>query len=403
MKTTDGRSVASTIGQYALAILLVALALFLSLQFQYSLGNPFWFFFSVAVILSTWFGGSGPGWLAVICSVLAVMYYFTPPMGTFAISPSDVPYFVAFVACEAGATRLILWRRRSEDALRRARNELEVKVAERTRALESANAAILRQMDEQRRTDETLQATRAELARAARITTIGELTASIAHEVNQPLAAVVANADACVAWLDREKPDLLEARSAAERAVNGATRASDVIARIRSMITKSTPRKSRVEINRIIEQTAALVETQAARNNATIQLKLSPDVPFVVGDSIQLQQVILNLVMNGIEATATVTDRPRTVTLVSEVELGPSAHDGQVLVSVHDSGAGLSDEVKARLFEPFFTTRTTGTGMGLSISRSIIEAHGGRLWAESNGSGGAIFQFTLPKGDDPRE
>jgi C4-dicarboxylate-specific signal transduction histidine kinase len=247
-------------------------------------------------------------------------------------------------------------------------------------------------MEEQKRTEETLQATRAELARAARITTIGELTASIAHEVNQPLAAVVANADACVAWLFRETPDLAEASAAAARATEGATRASDVIARIRSLITKATPEKSSLQINRIIEQTAVLAEGQAARNGVAIKLELAPDSPTVLGDSIQLQQVILNLVMNGIEAMTSVADQPRILTVQSETENGE-----QIRVAVLDSGIGLSEEVKGRLFEPFFTTRTSGMGMGLSISRSIIEAHGGRLWAESNGSSGSTFQFTLPK------
>jgi C4-dicarboxylate-specific signal transduction histidine kinase len=384
----------SAIARYALAIVLVALALLVSLAFRNSFGNPFWFFFSVAVILSTWFGRTGPGWVSVVCSTLAVMYYFTPPVYSFAVKPSELPYFITFMACEVGAAQLISWRRRSEDALRQARDELEERVAERTIELKNANDALLKQMEEQRRTEEMLQTTRAELARAARITTMGELTASIAHEVNQPLAAVVANADACVAWLSRELPDLAEARAAAERATEGATRASDVIARIRSLITKATPQKSRVEINRIIEQTTALAEGQATKNNVEMKLELQPDLPFVLGDGIQLQQVILNLVMNGIEAMTTVADRPRTLTLLSESQNGD-----QVRVAVHDSGIGLSDEVKKRLFEPFFTTRTKGMGMGLSISRSIIEAHGGRLWADSNGSLGSTFQFTLPKGD----
>jgi C4-dicarboxylate-specific signal transduction histidine kinase len=384
----------SAIARYALAIVLVALALLVSLAFRNSFGNPFWFFFSVAVILSTWFGRTGPGWVSVVCSTLAVMYYFTPPVYSFAVKPSELPYFITFMACEVGAAQLISWRRRSEDALRQARDELEERVAERTIELKNANDALLKQMEEQRRTEEMLQTTRAELARAARITTMGELTASIAHEVNQPLAAVVANADACVAWLSRELPDLAEARAAAERATEGATRASDVIARIRSLITKATPQKSRVEINRIIEQTTALAEGQATKNNVEMKLELQPDLPFVLGDGIQLQQVILNLVMNGIEAMTTVGDRPRTLTLLSESQNGD-----QVRVAVHDSGIGLSDEVKKRLFEPFFTTRTKGMGMGLSISRSIIEAHGGRLWADSNGSSGSTFQFTLPKGD----
>jgi C4-dicarboxylate-specific signal transduction histidine kinase len=197
-----------------------------------------------------------------------------------------------------------------------------------------------------------------------------------------------------VAWLAREYPDLAEARTAAERATEGATRASDVIARIRSLITKATPEKSRVQVNRVMEQTAILVQGQAARNHVAIEVELSPDLPIVLGDSIQLQQVILNLVMNGIDAMTTVVNRPRTLILRSE-----SQGSGHVRVLVQDSGIGLTDEVKRRLFEPFFTTRSKGMGMGLSISRSIIEAHGGRLWAESNGSGGATFQFTLPSED----
>jgi signal transduction histidine kinase len=166
-----------------------------------------------------------------------------------------------------------------------------------------------------------------------------------------------------------------------------------VIARIRSLITKATPEKSRVPINRVIEETSILAGAQAARNGVAIELGLSPDSPVVLGDSIQLQQVILNLVMNGIDAMTRVMDRPRTLTLQSE-----SLDSGDIRVVVQDSGIGLTEEVKARLFEPFFTTRAQGMGMGLSISRSIIEAHGGRLWAESNGSGGATFQFILPSG-----
>jgi C4-dicarboxylate-specific signal transduction histidine kinase len=392
--TADARREVHPVARYALAILLVVFALFVSLALQNSFGNPFWFFFSVAVIVATWFGRTGPGWLSVVCSILAVMYYFTPPLHNFAVTANDLPYFLTFVACQVGATQLISWRRRTEDSLRQARDELEARVAERTVELKNTNEALLKQMEEQRRTEQALQVTRAELARAARITTIGELTASIAHEVNQPLAAVVANADACVAWLSRDEPDLAEARAAAERTTQGATRASEVIARIRSLITKARPEKSLVQINQIIEQTAALAEGQAARNHVAIDLKLAPDSPVVLGDGIQLQQVILNLVMNGIEAMTTVSDRPKRLTLRSESQSGR-----EIRIAVQDSGIGLSEEVKGRLFEPFFTTRTKGMGMGLSISRSIVEAHGGRLWAESNGSAGAIFQFTLPLPD----
>jgi C4-dicarboxylate-specific signal transduction histidine kinase len=291
---------------------------------------------------------------------------------------------------------LIAWRRRIEDALVQARDELEIRVRERTTELKSANEALLHQIEEQRRTEEALQTARNELARVARITTIGELTASIAHEVNQPLAAVVANADACVAWLSRGSPDLAEARAAAERATQGATRASEVIVRIRSLINKATPEKVSVKINVIIEETIALASDQAAKNDVLLATELAPHLPAVLGDRIQLQQVILNLVMNGIEAMSSVASRPRRLRIRSEMQDAAQLH-----VSVEDSGIGVSPEVMERLFEPFFTTRSQGMGMGLPISRSIIEAHGGKLWAESVVSQGSIFQFTLPRGDGP--
>jgi C4-dicarboxylate-specific signal transduction histidine kinase len=380
---------------YLLAIALVGLALFLSLALEVPFGNPFWLFFSVAVILSTWYGGRGPGWIAVVASALAALYFFIPPLRSWHIKPQDFPFFLSFAVCQMVANWLISWRKETEDSLRRARDELEARVAERTVELRNANETLVHQMAEQKRTEEALQATRAELARAARITTIGELTASIAHEVNQPLAAVVANADACVAWLSHANPNLTEARAAAERATQGATRASEVIVRIRSLINKATPKKAPVQINEIIRETAALAERQARSNDVSVEIQLAEGLPVVQGDSIQLQQVLLNLLMNGIEAMASNTERPRRLLIYS----GPEGAN-QIHVVVQDTGVGVSPAILPRLFEPFFTTRSKGMGMGLSISRSIIEAHGGKLWAESNGMEGASFQFTLPSSDE---
>jgi C4-dicarboxylate-specific signal transduction histidine kinase len=381
--------------RYALAIALVSAALLLSLVLQVPFGNPFWLLFRVAVIASTWVGGRGPGWLAVGLSTLAVLYYFIPPIRSFVIKPRDVPFFFVFIACELIANGLISWRKQAEEALRRSRDELEGRVEERTVELKNANDALLHQMAEQRRTEEALQVTRTELARVVRITTIGELAASIAHEVNQPLAAVVANADACVAWLARDNPDLTEARAAAERTTQGATRASEVIGRIRSLINKTAPERARVEINEIIGEVVALADRQALKNEVSVETDLAPDLSPIFGDRIQLQQVILNLMLNGIEAMAGVSDRSRRLVIRSQMQ-----DADQVRVSVGDSGVGVTAEIMGRLFEPFFTTRSQGIGMGLPISRSIIEAHGGRLWAESTVNQGSVFQFTLPRGGD---
>jgi C4-dicarboxylate-specific signal transduction histidine kinase len=382
------------LARYGLAIAFVAMALLLSLVLRIPFGNPFWFFFSVAVIASTWIAGRGPGWVAVGLSTLAVLYYFIPPVYSFAVKPPDVPFFLSFVACEVIANWLIGWQREAENAVRRARDELELRVTERTNELKQANEALVAQMAEQRRTEEALQKTRSELARVVRITTIGELTASIAHEVNQPLAAVVANADACVAWLALENPDLMEARAAAERTIQGATRASEVITRIRSLINKTAPERVQVQLNGVIDETIALAERQASKNNIAVVTDLAQDLPVVLGDRIQLQQVILNLMLNGIESMSSVSHRFRRLVIRSQVR-----EDSQVCVSIEDSGIGVSAENMHRLFEPFFTTRSQGIGMGLAISRSIIEAHGGRLWADSVVGQGSVFQFTLPRGD----
>lgn len=272
-----------------------------------------------------------------------------------------------------GASKIardIAERKRAEAALRLSHVSLEHLVEQHTRSL---------------------LATQAELARVARVAIIGELTASIAHEINQPLAGIVANADACLAWLSTPQPNLDEAKKAAGNMILAATRASEVIARIRSLIIKAAPERLKLNINEVIEEAVSLARTETMNNNVSVVTELASDLPLVVGDRIQLQQVILNLAMNGIAAMSSIHDRPRRLLIRSQKQ-----DADRVLVAVQDSGIGMSPDVMARLFEPFFTTKSQGIGMGLPISRSIIEEHGGRLWAESIFSQGSTFQFTLP-------
>jgi PAS domain S-box-containing protein len=231
----------------------------------------------------------------------------------------------------------------------------------------------------------------AELAHVTRMTTLGELTASIAHEVNQPLAGVVANAEACLGWLDRETPNLAQARRSLEWIIEDGNRAGDVIRRVRALSKKGDTKKAPLDINDVVKEAIALVQRELLNHRVSLRMELAPALSVVLADRVQLQQVIINLVINGIEAMQAVTDRPRELVLSSRLD-----DARQVLVSVKDCGVGISPESSERLFEAFFTTKSAGMGMGLSICRSIIEAHGGRLWAEPNLSHGATFCFTLP-------
>jgi NO-binding membrane sensor protein with MHYT domain len=244
---------------------------------------------------------------------------------------------------------------------------------------------------ERQRAEEALRQAQANLAHVSRVMTLGELTASISHEINQPLAAVVTNGEICLRLLALETPRPDEMRATVERIVKDANRASEVIQRIRALAMRSEPQMVTLDINDVIREAIPLVQREVFNHGASLRIELASVLPPVLGDRVQLQQVVINLLINGVEAMASITDRPREILIRSQ------QHEaGQVHVAVLDSGIGIDSETAEQLFSAFFTTKPSGMGMGLAISRSIIRAHGGRLWVSPNPGHGAAFQFTVP-------
>jgi C4-dicarboxylate-specific signal transduction histidine kinase len=237
---------------------------------------------------------------------------------------------------------------------------------------------------------ERLRQAQADLAHANRVTTMGELTASVAHEVSQPIAASLTNAKTCLRWLAGDAPNLEEAREAAMRIVQDQKRAGEIISRIRLLFKKAIPQRELVDINEVIREMIVLLRGETARYFISLQTHLAANLPRVMGDRVQLQQVMMNLTMNGIDAMTGVNGT-RELVITSR-----RAEDGRLTVSVSDTGVGLPSEGADHIFDAFFTTKPHGTGMGLRISRSIVESHGGRLWAGENTPRGASFHFTLP-------
>ena len=511
--------ISPVIWQYALAVTSVGVALVItnSLERYTTLRTPFFF---LAIILSAWFGRMGPGLLAVGLSTLAVDRYFAPAVSDPGFGVDGRPFILLFSLSGLIACWISVRRRRAEEALKGARDELELKVEDRTAELrqineelrseiaerKNAEAALLsseaqlkqaqavahlgsyevdvltghtrwsdevfrilgldpargslsrqdfierivhpedreyaiqrydqavqegkvydlecrvirpdgsvrfvqsmgepiRNTDgavvrlvgallditERKQAEENLREAQAELAHVTRVATLGEMTASIAHEINQPLAAVVNNASACMRWLAGPTPNLEEARHSAALITADGHRAGEIISRIRALALKAPPRKDWVNINETILEVIALARSEVHRNRASLQTQLSSDVPLILGDRIQLQQVILNLIINAVEAMSGISEGPRELQILT----GKDELQG-VLVTVRDSGPGLDPDSLDHLFAAFYTTKPQGMGMGLAISRSIIEAHGGQLWATSNDGAGATFQFTLP-------
>jgi signal transduction histidine kinase len=310
--------------------------------------------FVLAIIVSSLFAGRGPGLLAVGLSAIAFGWSILPSRFSLLTSPGSYLRFVVFLVVAFTASELIESKRRSEEALRR---------------------------------------TQAQLSRATRFATVAELAASIAHEISQPLSAVVANGLACVQWLSAEPPNMINAKVAAERIVRDGKDAGEIVSRIRALFRKTALEKVDLNINDVIDEVLRLIQRETVEKRIAIETDLEKRLPPALGDRVQLQQVIFNLLLNGIEAMETVTDRPKRLLIRSNMQNADA-----ILVEIRDSGTGLVDS--ERVFEAFYTTKEKGMGMGLSICRSIVEAHGGRLGTMPAQGPGTTFFFTLPLGSN---
>jgi C4-dicarboxylate-specific signal transduction histidine kinase len=369
-----------------IAVVSVAAALLISRLPSFHLQSAPVSLFLCAVMISAWFGGLWPGLLAIVLSCLAFIYYFLAPLYSFAVNVDEIPRGVLFLLSALFVGSLTAAQRNATESLISTRDELKEAVQE----LETANKALLAESSERKLAEEALRQAQADLARVSRVTTMGELTASLAHEVNQPIAAAVTDAKTCIRWLMRAQPDLEEAREAASRTMKDAIRAGEITNRIRLLFKKGTPQWELVDMNEVVLEMTALLRDEAARHSVSLQTELASYLPKVKGDRIQLQQVMMNLMINSIDAMKDV-DTTRELTIKSR-----RSEDEQLVVSVSDTGVGLPPQQADRIFDPFFTTKLDGTGMGLRISRSIIESHGGRLWAADQSPRGASFYFTLP-------
>ncbi len=322
--------------------------------------------FLLAVMVSSLFGGLGPGLLSVALSAVAYERFFLWRTAPPAREPTALLRLAAFLVATLLVTALVEVKRRADQS--------------RTRA------------------EEALRQANSDLARVSRVTTMGELTASLAHEVNQPIAAAVTDANTCLRWLTREAPDLDEARAAASRTIRDVTRAAEIISGVRQLFRKGTPQRESVDVNEIIREMVVLLRGEATRYSIAVRTDLMANLPHVMGDRLQLQQVLMNLIINSVDAMRDIEGTRQLIIRSQQTE------DGQLTVSVSDTGVGLPPQQQAeQIFNAFFTTKPQGTGMGLRISRSIVELHGGRLWAATNSSQGATFHLTLPVKTDGHE
>lgn len=377
-------------GRYGVAVGLVVAAILAVSLVEDETGRLLLFPFYAVVAASAWFG-IGPGLAALVLSALAAADFWTPARFSLAIAPEELPSFFAFVICAAMSFAWSAERRRVQQSL-------EATVQQRTADLTRSNAALQTEMaereaaeKEREQTERALRDAEAELARTLRLAAMAELAATVAHEINQPLAAITANAGACVRSLERQPPLLDNAREAASCIVADGLRAGEVIARIRALFSKESPQQQLVNVNDTIRHVLELSRGAIERERVAVLTELTPAEPLTLADPVQLQQVMINLVSNAIEAMIGTSGRPRRMTVRSATD-----SEENVVVTVEDTGAGFGPGHVTHVFDAFYTTKADGIGVGLAISRSIIEAHGGSMWAEPGARYGARIGFHLP-------
>jgi C4-dicarboxylate-specific signal transduction histidine kinase len=370
----------------------LALVTLVAFKLQVNLTIASLLYLTVVVLMAFMDAFVGSIFVSVI-SVLCLDYFFTQPLFSLRMTdPLNIVAVIVFLGTALLITRVMSQRKRAEAALQQVLGELESKVQERTAELAKSNDDLRGQILERQRAEEALQKAQAELAHVSRLMTLGELTASISHEVNQPIAAVVTNGQVCLRLLALETPRPDDVRTTVERMVRDAHRASEVIQRIRALAKRTEPQMVSLDINDVIREAILLVQREVLSHGVSLQTELASALPPVLGDRIQLQQVVINLLINGVEAMAPITDRPRQMLIRSQQQ-----EAGRVHVAVQDSGIGIDSETAERLFSAFFTTKPSGMGMGLSISRSIIQSHGGRLWVTVNDGPGVTIHFSIPQ------
>ena len=372
----------SWIWRYGFAFLVIGSTLILS-----KLITPHFAFpgtlYLFAVMLSVWVGGVGPGLLASVLSTLAFQIDLRHSLVP---TRSQMPTIVVVFLSNILIALVSIAQRSAKESLTHARDALKRTVED----LQRSNEALYAESRERRQTEEVLNQTQADLARASRLSSMGELTASVAHEVSQPIAATIMDATTCLRWLSRDQPDVEQARAAAARIAQDGKRASEILSRVRMLFKKGAMQRELVDLNELIREMVLLLHGEATQFAVSARTELAGDLPPVVGDRVQLQQVLMNLMMNSIDAMKDVNG---THELTVQSQRG---EDGQVLISVTDTGVGLPSQQADKIFDAFFTTKPHGTGIGLRISRSIVGAHGGRLWAADHPPRGARFSFTLP-------